>query len=225
MKGGKEMQPRPRMPMQGGMGPGPFGPRNPMANPGYNPFGGRNPMMGAPSNPFGGGNNPMMGQMMGRPNQMNRGGGGLLSKLLGKGNQAGGFMGMQTAGKAASGGGGLLQSLSNPGGITSILNNTQQVLKTAQSIGPMVQQYGPMIKNLPAIWKIYKGFKNANKNTDETPDENSQSAEATLTESSDHKESAKRTSKKKVQSVNHEHTGASTKTSTQKGSSVPKMYI
>ncbi|MFL6556012.1 MAG: VrrA/YqfQ family protein [Bacillus sp. (in: firmicutes)] len=219
------MQPRPRMPMQGGMGPMPFGRTNQMMNPGSNPFGGRNPMMGPTSNHFSGGFNPMMGQMMGRPNQMNRGGGGLLSKLLGKGNQAGGFMGMQTAGKAASGGGGLLQSLSNPGGLTSILNNTQQVLKTAQSIGPMVQQYGPMIKNLPAMWKIYKGFKNANKNTDETPDENSQSAEVTSTESSDHKESVKRTSKKKVESKNNEHTAAAKKTSPQKGSSLPKMYI
>src|SRR4051794_22875389 len=110
------MQPRPRMPMQGGMRPSPFGGTNQMMNPGSNPFGGRNPMMGPSSNPFGGGYNPMMGQMMGRPNQMNARGGGLLSKLLGRGNQTRGLMGMQTAGKAASGGGGLLQSLSNPGG-------------------------------------------------------------------------------------------------------------
>lgn len=156
---------------------------------------------------------------------MNTGGGGLLSKLLGRGNQAGGFMGMQTAGKAASGSGGLLQSLSNPGGLTSILNNTQQVLKTAQSIGPMVQQYGPMIKNLPAMWKIYKGFKNASKNTDEASDENSQQIEPASTESSNHEEPVKRTSKKKGQRNNNQQPAATKKTSHPKGSSIPKMYI
>ncbi|MBV7507508.1 hypothetical protein KW850_19895 [Bacillus sp. sid0103] len=213
------------MPMQGGMGLSPFGRNNQMMNPGFNPMGGRNPMMGPSSRPFGGGFNPMMGQMMGRPNQMNRGGGGLLSKLLGRGNQAGGFMGMQTAGKAASGGGGLLQTLSNPGGLTSMLNNTQQVLKTAQSVGPMIQQYGPMIKNLPAMWKIYKGFKNASKTTDEATDENSQHIESASVESSNHEESEKRSTKKKVQRKKHQHTSASKKTSHQNGSSIPKMYI
>ncbi|MBT2698034.1 hypothetical protein J7E79_11475 [Bacillus sp. ISL-40] len=220
------MQPRPRMPMQGGMGPGPFGPRNQMMNPGFNPFGGRNPMMGAPSNPFGGGNNPMMmGQMMGRPSPMNKGGGGLLSKILGGRSQAGGFMGMQGAGKAASGGGGLLQSLSNPGGLTSMLNNTQQVLKTAQSIGPMIQQYSPMIKNLPAMWKIYKGFKNASKATDKATVENNQSTDAAVDESSNHEEFVNSTSNKKGQRKNKQQQMPSKKSPYQKGSSVPKMYI
>lgn len=223
------MQPRPRMPLQGGMGPGPFGARNPMMNSGFSPFGGRNPMMGAPSNPFGGGNNPMMGQMMGqmmgRPNPMSKGGGGLLSKILGGRNQAGGFMGMQTAGKAASGGGGLLQSLSNPAGLTSMLNNTQQVLKTAQSIGPMIQQYGPMIKNLPAMWKIYKGFKNASTATDKAPEENGQLTEAVVDESSAKEEPVNRTSKKKKPSRNNQQVTPSKKNSYQNGSSVPRMYI
>jgi hypothetical protein len=221
------MQPRPRMPMQGGMGPGPFGPRNPMMNSGFSPFGGRNPMMGATSNPFGGGSfNPMMGQMIGRPQQMNTGGGGgLLSKILGRGNQAGRFMGMQTAGKAASGGGGLLQSLSNPGGLTSVLNNTQQVLKTAQQIGPIIQQYGPMIKNLPAMWKIYKGFKNASKTSDDVTDDISEPTEAAIVESSNNEETVNSTSKKKGQRKNNQQSMPSKKSSYQNGSSVPKMYI
>jgi len=214
------MQPRPRMPMQGGMGPGPFGRNNQMMNPRFNPFGSRNPMMGS-----GGGYNPMMGQMMGRPNQMNTGGGGILSKLFGRGNQAGGFMGMQSAGRAASGGGGLLQSLSNPGGLTSMLNNTQQVLKTAQQIGPMVQQYGPMIKNIPAMWKIYKGFKNATKNTDEASDENSPKIETDSVESSSHEVSENKSTKKKAQRKNNQQPVSSQRTSPQKGSSIPKMYI
>jgi hypothetical protein len=224
LKGGCEMQPRPRMP-QGGMGPGPFGQQRQMINPGMNPFGGRNPMMGRPSNPFGGGYNPMMGQMMGRPQQMNTGGGGLLSKILGRGNQNRSPLGMQTAGRATSGGGGLLQSLSNPGGLTSMLNNTQQVLKTAQSIGPMIQQYGPMIKNIPAMWKIYKGFKNAPKTTDDATDENSLPTEESADEPSNNVDTGNRTSEKKVQHTNNQQSIPSKKSSKQKGSSIPKMYI
>jgi hypothetical protein len=225
LKGGKEMQPRPRMPFQGGMGSGPFGPRSQMMNPGFSPFGGRNPMMGAPSNPFGRGNTPMMGQMMGRPNPMNTGRGGLLSKFLGGRSQTGGFMGMQAAGKAASGGGGLLQTLSNPGGLTSMLNNTQQMLKTAQSIGPMIQQYGPMVKNLPAMWKIYKGFKNASKTTDEAKDEKNQPTAVATDESSNNEEAINRTPKNKEKPKNNPQQTPSKRNSSQKGSSVPKMYI
>jgi hypothetical protein len=222
------MQPRPRMPMQGGMGQGgPFGPRNQMMNPGNNSFGGRYPMMGPPqSNPFGGGFNPRMGQMMGRPQQMNTGGGGgILSKLLGRGNQAGGFMGMQTASKTASGGGGLLQSLSSPGGLTNILNNTQQVLKTAQSIGPMIQQYGPMIKNLPAMWKIYKGFKNASNTAENETDDTSQPAEASAIEPINDEETGNRSPKKKGQRKENQQSIPLNKSSYQNGSSVPKLYI
>ncbi|MEH7245582.1 VrrA/YqfQ family protein [Neobacillus niacini] len=158
------------------MGPGPFGghPQQRM-----NPYGG--PMMGLnqPSN----GGRPMMGQGMVRgQGQGRRNGGGLLSKILGgkkQGTQSGGLRGMLTAGRAApSGSGGvgsILQTLSNPDGLTGFLNNTQQVLKTAQSFGPMIQQYGPMVKNIPMMWRLYKGFKdlpseeNQDENTTETP--------------------------------------------------------
>lgn len=63
-----------------------------------------------------------------------------------------------TATTAASGG--VLQSLMNPANITSMLNNTQRVLQAAESFGPLVQQYGPLVKNIPSIWKLYTGMKN-----------------------------------------------------------------
>ncbi|MDQ1145016.1 hypothetical protein QE429_001843 [Bacillus sp. SORGH_AS 510] len=230
------MQPRPRIPMQGGMGPGMYGGRNPMMGAGNNPFGG---MMGPGGNPFGGGGpmmrpsanplgrNPMMGAMGRQAN----GGGGLLSRILGRGNPAGGgaggLMGAGGAGRAASGGaGGLLQSLSNPGGITNMLNNTQQVLRTAQSIGPMIQQYGPMVKNLPAMWRLYKGFKNASKSTDEsTSEQNNQSISVTEEESSTKELTGnRRTGKTSTQKEQQKpvNTGNSQKP---RGTSTPKMYI
>ncbi|WP_121611747.1 VrrA/YqfQ family protein [Mesobacillus foraminis] len=104
-----------------------------------------------------------MGPMMGmRPAQPARQG-GILAKLLGKGTQHGagngaGINGFVLGQRSASKGG-LLQTLTNPGALNGFLNNTQQVLKTAQSVGPMIQQYGPLVRNLPAMWKLYRGLK------------------------------------------------------------------
>ena len=61
----------------------------------------------------------------------------------------------------AAGGGSLLKTLTNPSSINGFLANTQKVLNTAQQVGPMIQQYGPIVKNLPVMWKLYRGFKNA----------------------------------------------------------------
>ncbi|MBT2687102.1 hypothetical protein J7I93_02775 [Bacillus sp. ISL-47] len=128
------MMPGPRPPMRGGMPPHPF----------------MNPMQGRP---------PMGPNMRGAPG-MRRGGGGLLSKLLGKGNaQPQGEMGAARAAGGSRAGGGILQAISNPSSINGFLNNTQKVLNTAQQIGPMVQQYGPLVRNLPAMWKLYRGLK------------------------------------------------------------------
>jgi YqfQ-like protein len=101
-------------------------------------------------------------------------GGGLLSKLLGQVNQAGasqGFNPLSFGSQQAASGGGLLKSLTNPGTINSFLTNTQKVLSTAQQVGPLVNQYGPIVKNLPMMWKLYRGLKDApefNENQDES---------------------------------------------------------
>lgn len=106
-----------------------------------------------------------------------RGGGGLLAKLLGKNKPQmgarGGFLGAApnatravTAGGATSGGS-LLQTLTNPQAISGFLNNTQQVLNAFQQITPLVSQYGPIVKNLPAMWRLYRGLKDATATNDE----------------------------------------------------------
>ena len=218
-KGGRQMQPRPRMPFNSGMGQQMFGGGGrPMMGTGAT----RNPMMRPPAGPFGGGN-PMMGARMGS-GQMGGSGGGILSKLLGRGTQAGGPGGLMGMTRAGGAGGGLMQSLSNPGGLTGILNNTQQVLKTAQTIGPMIQQYGPMVKNIPAMWKLYRGFKNAAKDSESNSTEakTKTKAKAAAEESSSYESS---------ESVNSDQQGkqkSSKKNRSQeyqKGSSIPKMYI
>ncbi len=50
-------------------------------------------------------------------------------------------------------------SILNPESISRFLGQTQQVIRAGQQISTMVQQYGPLIRNLPALWKIYRGLK------------------------------------------------------------------
>jgi hypothetical protein len=104
------------------------------------------------------------------------GGGGLLSKILGRGKEQGGIAGaMSSMNRAApSGAGGILKSLTNPDALSGFLNNTQTVLKTAQQLGPVIQQYGPLVRNLPSLWKLYRGLKDAS--SDDSISENEESA-------------------------------------------------
>ncbi|MCM3599554.1 YqfQ family protein [Robertmurraya korlensis] len=157
-------------------------------------------------------------------------GGGLLSKLLGKGKSQGAQAGMQMFGNASrstapAAGGGLLKSLADPTAITGFLNNTQRVLQTAQQIGPMVQQYGPIVKNLPAMWKLYRGL-NAASSDEETKDE--ESVESTNTEAKS--ETKTKTRQKRPSSVSTENDTHSIEIEEQvsprlQGKSVPKIYV
>ncbi|WP_368651916.1 VrrA/YqfQ family protein [Ornithinibacillus sp. 4-3] len=46
------------------------------------------------------------------------------------------------------------------GGLSKSLGNIQQVLQVVDSATPLVQQYGPLVKNLPAMYRMMKAFKN-----------------------------------------------------------------
>ncbi|MFZ3588178.1 VrrA/YqfQ family protein [Bacillus sp. DJP31] len=106
-----------------------------------------------------------------------RGAGGLLSKFLPKqgvmngiqspGQGAGGFLsnllskqgamkgiGAQIPGQGA--GGFLSNLLTNPGAASGMLNNIQKAVNMANQVAPMVQQYGPMVKNIPSLIKLYR---------------------------------------------------------------------
>ncbi len=134
--------------------------------------------------------------------------GGLLSRLFQRQvpSQAGRTAAGLFSRGSQTGGGSLLQGLTNPGNIQSFLNNTQQVLRTAQQIGPMVQQYGPLVRNLPAMWKLYKGFKNAPEEMNEKEEKASESSSKPSGE--------------------YEQESSNQKTSTtQSGESLPKLYV
>lgn len=121
----------------------------------------RFPTQGMPPhyfNPYG---RPPMHPMMGMYPQMQKKG-GLLSKLLGKGAKTGvNSRAILGAPQHSAAGGSFLKSLTNPSSLNSVLSNTQKILNTAQQVGPMVQQYGPIVKNLPTLWKLYRGLKDA----------------------------------------------------------------
>ncbi|MBY0122361.1 YqfQ family protein [Bacillus sp. S/N-304-OC-R1] len=205
----------PRAPFGGGMPPNAF--RTPM--PPRPPMGPIPPMAGGGLRGAGG-----LGQAR-------QGGGGLLSRLLGRGNPATGMgSGIAQASRAAGatgaagttgGGGGILRALSNPGAVTGFLQNTQKVLTTAQQIGPMVQQYGPIVKNLPAMWKLYRGLKN----TGDSDDSNeSKDKVQEIEESEKAKKTGKKTKKKEITVEEHESSSEST-IEKDNGIPKPKLYV
>ena len=42
--------------------------------------------------------------------------------------------------------------------VEQFMETADRFLNTAQKLTPMVQQFSPMVQNLPALWKIYRGF-------------------------------------------------------------------
>ncbi|GGM23324.1 hypothetical protein GCM10011351_06410 [Paraliobacillus quinghaiensis] len=49
-------------------------------------------------------------------------------------------------------------STGSSGGLSGTLDNIQQILKMSQSVTPLIQQYAPMVKNLPAMLTLLKAF-------------------------------------------------------------------
>ncbi|NGP44260.1 hypothetical protein G4V62_04570 [Bacillaceae bacterium SIJ1] len=85
-------------------------------------------------------------------------------------------MPMPPATPPTAGGGGLLKGLVQnigSGGIDGMIGNVQNMLKLAESAAPIlqqVQQYGPMLKNLPQMFKMLQSFNeiNAEDSADDT---------------------------------------------------------
>lgn len=53
------------------------------------------------------------------------------------------------------------------GDISKTLSNVDQVIKVVKSATPIVQEYGPMVKNLPAMYRMVKAFSQIEDNTEE----------------------------------------------------------
>lgn len=175
--------------------------------------------------------NMMMRPMMPfQPNQppFQRQRGGILSRLFGRNHMPvqqpvnpfqfhGARQGLNT-----QTGGSILQNMLNPESLTRFLNQTQQVLKTVQSIGPMVQQYGPLIKNLPALWKLYRNLSNSDDNNDDnegSDNSDSNENEETKRDTKEETDNLSESKRENEESVQHK------KRHKKKQTSGPKLYI
>ncbi|MBP3951276.1 VrrA/YqfQ family protein [Bacillus suaedae] len=118
--------------------------------------------MFSPSSPFTSATGPLSTGLSNMPGGVGGAarGGGLLARLFGRGAA-------QSAGSSLLGGG--LQSAAASGGMnfSSMLTNAQKVVGLTQQVMPMVHQYGPLIRNMPMIWKIMRS--NNSSDVEETP--------------------------------------------------------
>ncbi len=139
--------------------------------------------------------------------------GGLLAKLFG-GAQAGG------------------------GGITNIvgmLQNAQKAIGVFQQISPLVQQYGPLIKSLPALISIMRGSGNPDdeESTPNTSDENEKKQDNTGVRKNKEKSKKNKSSQKTQTTSKQKKSPNSKKRNTQKTHPIetsnsipaPKLYI
>ncbi|MEL3961716.1 VrrA/YqfQ family protein [Lysinibacillus endophyticus] len=62
---------------------------------------------------------------------------------------------------------GLQQAPTQTPKLDSFMNTANKWLATAQSFQPLIQQATPMLQNLPALWKLYKGFQSSPKNEEQ----------------------------------------------------------
>ncbi|NUK30908.1 hypothetical protein HT574_12695 [Parageobacillus sp. VR-IP] len=101
------------------------------------------------------------------------------------------------------------------GGFLGMLTNVQKMLGIAQNVMPMVQQYGPLIKNLPAMIRIWKELK---------PADEEESMEESKTEKNKKKTapSTKKRTVPKAEKTNENKGAESEKTPKP---STPKLYI
>jgi hypothetical protein len=101
------------------------------------------------------------------------------------------------------------------GGFLGMLTNVQKMLGIAQNVMPMVQQYGPLIKNLPAMIRIWKELKPADEEESKTENNSQENKKKTTS-------SAKKRTVPKAAKTNENKRAES-----EKGPkpSTPKLYI
>lgn len=149
---------------------------------------------------------------------------GLLGKLFGKSKQSPPNLFAPPSGtkKETRSSGGILDTLKNPEGLSTMLNNTQRVLQAAEQFTPMIQQYGPIVKNLPSIWKLMRAFNSSDKSSDT----NKKETETESNTTTKNKIETKTKAKKQQESSSTESTiKKKTNGRVKKSESVPKLYI
>jgi hypothetical protein len=128
--------------------------------------------MSQPANMFSSGVPMSSAHSMGGIGSQAMRGGGILSKLLG------GLGGAHGAGPTM---GGFSSAAPNGMNLSAMLANAQKIVGLGQQVLPMIHQYGPLIRNAPALWKIMR----SSNSTDEpisNQENEGQSPETTFSE-------------------------------------------
>ncbi|MED4876273.1 VrrA/YqfQ family protein, partial [Anoxybacillus geothermalis] len=105
------------------------------------------------------------------------------------------------------------------GGLIGMLNNVQKMLGIAQNVVPMVQQYGPLIRNLPAMIRIFRELKPADEK-----EENPTQPERAPAEEAKRKSGGQAAKKRPVPRPKREEP-AEKRTPAAPKPSTPKLYI
>jgi hypothetical protein len=147
-----------------------------------------------------------------QPQQMNSGGpGGLLKRLFSRTSPVQGMANPSTIQGMLNPT--TIQGMANPANLSNMLGNVQKALKMAETVGPMVQQYGPLVKNIPAMYKIYKELNNSNSDQDT-------SDESKVVDASNRKQEGK-----ERELPIEKDTQTTKRKSTEQKASVPKLYV
>lgn len=123
----------------------------------------------------------------GVPQPPQTGTGGILSRILGGGGGTpqslpmppGSFPALQRGvlpGVPQQAGGMLSRILPGAAGqggmdMMGMIQNVQKVMQAADTIKPMVQQYGPMVKQLPEMIALFKEYQNSGDTSDDSEEE------------------------------------------------------
>lgn len=162
-----------------------------------------------------------------------RGAGGILSKLFSK-QSVGNSFGAHPPGRVPGGffsnifsnnglannigatnnafqspGGFLSNLITNPSSASGMLNNIQNAVNIANKYAPMIQQYGPMVKNIPALINLYREINSSDDDTN-TSSKPEKTDEKDLPKY-DNKKKIKDEAKETIQGLNRK--------------SIPKLYI
>lgn len=132
------------------------------------------------------------------------------------------------------------QAVSQPSQLMGMIGHLQKAIQTANRVVPMVQQYGPMVRNIPSMFKMMKAFKTINATDSSENADTATNAEAKDTEAEKSNDKGKMgtSSKepkatnsqshgaKKSVKINSSHTTKSTRNSSDTyKQSKPKMYV
>lgn len=103
------------------------------------------------------------------------------------------------------------------GGFANVLDNVQQVLRVVETTAPIIKEYGPMIKNLPTMYRMVKAFKSIDGLGDEENGDNIESTESNIESTGIEEKNEKTETENELEKKQFDKV--------KDGRSTPKLYI